>query len=263
MSTEVALFASTDAVAMRALVEELEQVKARIPTLDADELEETRLRAKVLSHAASAAKADEVASAAAELRVRCERRLGKLLEKSGKKLTLTNKDRVLIDLWRIPEDLFEDTIKEMLYQRRFCEPSFVLLHAMRKSLRRVEAGIEISWDGRYWLTGKTKRAGQFFPTLEGARMARQRDVGLRKAWTETKKAQQLDDAHARSRRLAQALSLLGESFKGKPLDLIQEAELLQSKVAELLYLAWKESEAIEDEPFRKAEAARLKDAFAV
>lgn len=48
----------------------------------------------------------------------------------------------------------------------------------------------------------------------------------------------LDTCHARARRFAQTLSVLGDSLGDESRDLVREAELLQAVIAEKLHRAW-------------------------
>ena len=239
----------------RAIQQLREQRKALVSLENIEALLTLRAWAEVVGGAARAKRAKQLATEAAETQIRAERRLGLLLladRRRGHEPELdasAPKVATWVRLAEIPERLFESVVAGMLERGLACSAPYVFRNARRDSLKPVEPGIWTTFDGVY--ATKTEFGRWEFhdlytrSSLDEIREIVREGAGLRKGWAESKVRVRLDDAHSRSRRLAQALSLLGETSTGDVRKMIGEAELLQSKVAGLLYAAWNEAVMVE------------------
>lgn len=229
-------------------VAQLRDARSVLPAMSADALLAARAWAELVGAAARAKQAKDIAREAAETQVRLERRLGELVAENPDVLDVTaTRVRTWKELAGIPKHLFERVVDDMLARGKSCSAPHVVANAKKESLVSVESGIWRDYSGTFWLDEKDGRGrlteyhglgeGGYY-SLQGAREYLRRSLGLRKSWHESPARTRLDDAHARSRRLAQALSLLGTTLSGEERKMVSEAELLQAKVAELLHKAW-------------------------
>lgn len=232
-------------------VEQLRSVRVRIGTADFESLFAIRAWAEVVGAAARAKRAADVAREAAETRIRAERQLGALLLAAPGLENSLDLGGARPQEWKavadIPAATFEEAVLDLLDRGKSCAAQWVIKNARVLTLRKVEAGVWEAWDGTHF----TQEGRRWTPhyglgarsALESARDALRRNAGLRKGWHENPVSAKLDDAHARARRLAQALSLLGSTLTGTARAQVAEAELLQAKVAGLLYAAYRDAPA--------------------
>lgn len=233
-------------------LEQLASARLTIQDASVEEAFTARLFAETVAAAARARQAIDVAREASETQIRAERRLGILLRgiaNRGEDLGLNVSAATLgqwLNLAKIPSDVFDDVVAEMLSRGCQCKSTHVFRNAQRKTLVRVEAGIWKAFDGSLWTenphdhrTGDAKRKSPCFGDLATARETIRRQAGLKKTWRDDPNVVRLDDSHARSRRMAQALSILGGTLTGESRELLSRAEHLQGEVAALLFEAYR------------------------
>lgn len=239
--------APDEVVANATTLDLLRSAREKIADADPDTLMELKIWAEAVRASAAAKKAADIALQASETKFRAELRLGELLSRDDglcRRLDIAPAHAsVLVDLAAIPARLREETVRDMLARGKSCAIQWVIHNARRSSLKKVEAGIWIAWDGQYFTHDPdTKRPTRIYASdLDGAREALRKSWGLKKDFRSASAMSRIDEAHARSRRLAQSLSLLGQHVTGETLARIQRAELLQGEVANLLYGAWTEA----------------------
>ncbi len=147
----------------------------------------------------------------------------------------------------MPEDLFDTVTADLLERGKSVDARTVIRAGRQQSLELVEHGIFRSWDGLFFTrsSGRTSWGGyrrSTKRTLEEVREELYEQERLTTKKVRTGPTKLLDEAFAEARRDAQALNQLRESdsFYPEVRDLIGEAELMQSKVASLLYEAYRQ-----------------------
>lgn len=261
MSTSLVPTGNVDDLAIQShgTLERIRELRLALPTLSAVDLQAAVIWAQAVNAAGRAQRAWDVAREASDVQIRAERRLGQLLNaylNDGRTATQklddvyngNGRERIPVDwkregalsrLGSIPDDIFEDVVNDLLDRRKSVAIPTVLRLAHRHSLTRVEDHIYVAWDGAYFLQPDMSLRRSHATTLDQARAELHEALRLKKRPPRLPIAKSLDDAFAEARRDAQSLSRLRETISGEPGRLISEAELLQSKVAEILFKAYR------------------------
>ena len=259
-STELSVREAADsAAAMESMIAEIRNGIAVIDSMNAEQAQNALIWAEAVAAAANMRRAWDIAREACEMKIRAERRIGMLLAKqigrpipdwtAGEQipqedqLTLNpRRQGAYVSLGKVPQPIFDVVVADLLKRHKSVDVFTVLRAAHRESLETVEPGIYVAWDGAYFLSG-----------LSGIRRASSNDLGRVReelsyltghpstgsAGERPAKIVELDAAYSKARRDSQALATLSASFFGDVRDLISEAELLQMKVAELLFNAYR------------------------
>lgn len=254
------LVRTTDDVALNdETVQKLRELKRALPTLQPDDVAKAIIWADAAAAAGRIQRSWEIEREASEVRIRAERRLGQLLVGQWDRLATEGLDAALDggarkpglahdwkkqgaygSLGKMPEDLFESTVQDLLGRRRSLDVFTFLRSAHLRSAKEVERGIAVAWDGAYFLADanwRLKRAkGKELQAVREELYERER---LTKPRPRTATAKALDEAFAEARRYAQSLSNLRGGIHGEAGRLIAEAELLQAQVASLLFEAYR------------------------
>lgn len=229
----------------------LREARAAIPTASPEDLAMLVNWSGAVQAAARIKEADELFREAVETRVRAERALAVALE--GRSRGAQSSSAILsgvsinFELGRIPEALYEKSVNEMLSRGLQCKSMHVVSHARRTSLKEVEAGIWRSYDGVYFTAAPS---GRFHPNFNCTlrelrkRVAEERQMRT-DPWRSTTACKVLEDAYAKSRRLAQDVSNIREGhLSGEASVLAGQAELKLAEAAELLSRAWVTGQAL-------------------
>ena len=260
-STELSVREAADsAAAMESMIAEIRNGIAVIDSMNAEQAQNALIWAEAVAAAANMRRAWDIAREACEMKIRAERRIGMLLAKqigrpipdwtAGEQipqedqLTLNpRRQGAYVSLGKVPQPIFDVVVADLLKRHKSVDVFTVLRAAHRESLETVEPGIYVAWDGAYFLSG-----------LSGIRLRRASSNDLGRVREELSyltgrtpgpagerpaKIVELDAAYSKARRDSQALETLSASFFGDVRDLISEAELLQMKVAELLFNAYR------------------------
>ena len=257
-STELSVREAADsAAAMESMIAEIRNGIAVLDSMNAEQAQNALIWAEAVAAAANMRRAWDIAREACEMKIRAERRIGVLLAKqiglpdwtAGEQipqedqLTLNpRRQGAYVSLGKVPQPIFDVVVADLLKRHKSVDVFTVLRAAHRESLETVEPGIYVAWDGAYFLSG-----------LSGIRRASSNDLGRVReelsyltghpktgsAGERPAKIVELDAAYSKARRDSQALATLSASFFGDVRDLISEAELLQMKVAELLFNAYR------------------------
>lgn len=154
----------------------------------------------------------------------------------------------------IPDELFEQVVSDLLDRGKSVDPRTILRISRQQSLEYIEPGISRSWDGLFYtsMSGVRPPRRSKKKNLEEVREELYEEERLTKKSARSGPAKLLDEAFAEARRDAQALNQLRETIGGEIGDIIAEAELLQAKVASLLFDAYRQRQIREKElrPFR-------------
>jgi hypothetical protein len=161
----------------------------------------------------------------------------------GHRTTLIDprKEGMYMILGSMPEDLFTEVVEDLLERGLGVNPSVVIRNSRRHSLELMdEGGIHRSWDGIYFTSGPRGYKRSKKETLDEVREEMYAEARMSKKSPRTGAAKLVDEAFAEARRDAQQLSALRNEVGGRANDLVAEAELLQAKVASLLFEAYRE-----------------------
>lgn len=150
----------------------------------------------------------------------------------------------------IPDELFKSVVHDLLDRGKSVDPRTVLRVSRLRSMEHVEPGIHRSWDGIFFTTSSKRTAYGGYrrskkTTIDEVRQELYEEERL----LDPKKpkagpSKMIDAAFAEARRDAQALNDLRSSQGIWPdvRDIIAQAELLQGKVASLLFEAYRQNE---------------------
>lgn len=219
-------------------IERLRAVRSQLPDLEPAALTEAVIWSAAIDAAARAKTALDVAREAAETRARAEFMLAKALQLDQalfEELSLPPHlgCTVLDDLGRVPDQLHELVLQDMLGRDLTCQARALVRGALRHSLRVLEPGIWRGYDDEIYIKadGVTSRSYLRVESLAAARHA----VGLRRDPEHAK----IDQEFSKARRQSLVLQTLAERASGERKRLIHEAELYAMRTAELLSQAMK------------------------
>lgn len=259
MNQELAVRASEEIELADETLHKISDLALALEDMDAQETHAAIIWAEAIAAAGKAQRAFKLAREASKLRVQAERRLGSLLNAitpqmihdrmvRGEKGTMPLVEPKLEGAYRrlaeMPEPLFDETISDLLARGLSVNPNVVLRSAHHRSLRQMDTGVYMAWDGAYFIEAKyghMRRARH--DDLDEAR----EELYLRTRMTQSRRkegiAAILDKAFAEARVNAQNLSQMRSQISGEANRLVGEAELLQAKVASLLFEAYRTVES--------------------
>lgn len=235
-------------------IERLRQIRATVVSSDELELVDAIAYVEAVETAARARNAASVMREATQTRILAQRRLGELMlddpaiagrlggdpNKRRERKNVPGNVDAMMDLARVPLALFKETIAGMIDEERACLPNGVVRRAKLRSLKKVEPGIYQAYEGSYFYASGNRRVLAPTGTLDGARRGLKQETGLRSVrWHRSSEAQRLDNLYGHARQLSNAISLLRDEEVGSEMRAkLAQAEVLQMKVAELLYAAY-------------------------
>ena len=236
MSAELAV---TKPLRADGTLEKVREARNQIERSDPSVLAEIIAFSEAVSIAARARAAADLAREAADTRIRALRRFGELI---ARERDPARKDLLwdvmpegrgfgrVEELGTLPKRLFERAVNRLLDEGAAATVYAVIRDAKIASLKPVERGVWIAFDGTYWISTGPKKRSYAGDNLEQARRALKlkSDPALKS----------VDECFAKARLFAQEIERLSQRLSGEPRRIVSEAELLQAKVAELLHKAY-------------------------
>lgn len=214
-------------------IQRLRDVEAVVASGSASDLVDALVYTDAVLTVAREKRAADVSREAARIRILAIRRLGQILRSASE----DEQERIwqvmpgrfgrCEELAEVPERLFKRVVADMIASDSPCNIAGVIRRAERDSLKPVEPGILIAFNGNYWTKDRTKAPGSAHTkNIETAR----RRLGLKAS----PHAVRLDEAFSQARMHASTLAQLGEKLPREARALVGDAELAQMRVAELL-----------------------------
>lgn len=164
----------------------------------------------------------------------------------------------------IPDEIFNSTVDDLLERGKSSDPRTVLRISRLRSLEFIEEGIHRSWDGSFFTTSSNRTAYGGYRrshkrTLEEVREELFEEERMSRKQPKVGASKALDAAFSEARRDAQALNMLRSSLHTFPdvRDIVGEAELLQAKVASLLFEAYRQNEVLSKERGRQFRPVKM------
>lgn len=225
-------------------LEKLREARGLIPRASVNDLAAMVAYSDAIANLARMRKAAELAREAVETRIRAQRRIGELAIDDTRVVEQTGCRPSWIELAAVPRRLFDRVVVDLVGRDLTCTPTSVLTAARRSSLRKQEPGIYQSFDGAYWVERPgTKHKRRIYGEIHEARRELERLISAKKRLGETgAQLDQLDELHARSRRLGQAINMARAQAPKPARNLLATAELKQAEVSEILYRAFVEAQ---------------------